>query len=74
VETADAPTGDEQEKGESGMASGSARSGQSHKSDISLSSPSNNRARGVKRVKSVVTPTRRAKDAGREKISSKKST
>jgi hypothetical protein len=74
VETADAPTGDEPEKGESGMASGSTRSGQSHTSDISLSSPCNNRARGVKRVKSVVTPTRRAKDAGREKIYSKKST
>jgi len=72
--TANAPTGDEQKEGESGMASGSTRSGQSHTSDIPLSSPRNNRARGVKRVKSVITPTRRAKDAAREKIFSKKST
>jgi hypothetical protein len=74
VEAAHAPTGDEQEEGESGMASGSTRSGQSHTSDISLSSPRNNRARGVKRVKSVVTPTMRIKDTGREKIISKKKT
>jgi hypothetical protein len=66
--TTDAPTGDKQKEGESGMASGSTRSGQSHTSDISLSSPSNHGAKKVKRVKSVVTPTRRTKDdAMREK-------
>jgi transposase len=73
--TTDAPAGDKQKEGESDMASGSTRSGQSHTSDISLSSPSNHRARKVKRVKSVVTPTRRTKDdAMREKTISKKST
>ena len=37
-----------QEEGESGMASGTTRSGQSHISDISLSSPRNNRARSAR--------------------------
>lgn len=74
VGTADEPTGDEQEEGESGMASGSTRSGQSHTSDISLSSPRNNRARSVKRVKSEVNSTRRTKGIRRGKIISKKKT
>ena len=65
-------TGDEPEGGESGMASGTTRSGQSHTSDISLSSPRNNRVKTVKRVKSEVTATRNTKDLGRRKTISKK--
>jgi hypothetical protein len=55
VGTTDAQTVDEQQGGESDMASGTTRSGQSHTSDISLSSPRNNRAKGMRRVKSGVT-------------------
>ena len=77
VGNTDTPTtGDEehQEEGESGMASGSTRSGQSHVSDIPLSSPRNNRARSVNRVKGEVTSTRKTKNPGRRKIISKKTT
>jgi transposase len=74
VGTVDEQTGDEQEGGESGMASGTTRSGQSHTSDISLLSPRSNRAKGVKRVKSEVTATRNTKDPGRRRTISKKNT
>ena len=68
-------TGDEehQEEGESGMASGSNRSGQSHTSDIPLSSPRNNKARSANRVKGEVTSTRKT-NPGRRKIISRKTT
>ena len=72
--TTDVPTGDKQEEGESDMASGSTRSGQSHTSDISLSSPRNHRARSVRKVKREVTLTGRTRELGRRKIISKKIT
>jgi transposase len=63
-----------QEKGESGMASGPTRSGQGHVSNIPPSSPVNNRARTVSRVKRVVSATRSTKDLGRRKAIPKKNT
>jgi len=73
--TSDAPTTEAEEHqkgGESDMASGSTRRGQSHISDKSLSSPDNNRARGVSRVKRGVTSTRTKKSLGRSKTISEK--
>ncbi|MGO9308593.1 MAG: transposase, partial [Spirochaetia bacterium] len=66
--TTEAPTKDEQQEGESGMASGSTRSGQGHTSDISLSSPRNHRPRDVKEVKGRVTLTLKNKEPGKRKM------
>ena len=69
----DAPGEEHQEKGGSGMASGSTRSGQSHTSNIPLSSLRNNKARSVKRVKGELAPTtRKNRDSGRRKQIPKK--
>ena len=69
----DAPGEEQQEKGGSGMASGSTRSGQSHTSNIPLSSLRNNKARSVKRVKGELTSTtRKDRDSGRRKQTPKK--
>ena len=63
---------DYQQKGESGMASGLTRSGQSHVSNIPLNPRLNNTARAASRVKRVVTRTSRTtKPRGRTKISKK---
>jgi hypothetical protein len=55
VETTTTSTEDAKKEGESGMASGSTRGGQSHTSDISLSSQGNHSATDAKRVKSGVS-------------------
>ncbi len=63
-----------QERGESGMASGLTRSGQSHLSDMQLSSPPNNTVRAASRVKRVVTGTGKTTNEMRRTKISKKST
>jgi hypothetical protein len=77
AQSTEAPTTESeehQEKGESGMARGSTRSGQGHVSNIPPSCPGNNRARDSGRVKSVVSATRNTKELGRRRTISKKST
>jgi len=64
--TTDAPTEDKLKEGESGMASGSTRSGQSHTSDISLSSLRNDKAGDVRAVKEGAIPTVRGTKTGKE--------
>ena len=61
-----APTEDENKEGESDMASGSTRGGQSHTSDISLSSRGNYRAADAKRVKKGAAPIERSKEPRRK--------
>jgi hypothetical protein len=72
VETADVLAEDKKEEGESDMASGSTRSGQSHTSDMPLSSPRNDTAKKATTVKGGVPPTRKKNDSGRSKRISKK--
>jgi len=56
------------QEGESDMASGSARSGQGgHISNMSLSSPQNNKARDATKVKGRARSTRKTKNSGRRK-------
>ena len=74
VEASTTGSEEHQEKGESGMASGSARSGQGHVSNIPPSSPGNNRARSASRVKRVVRATSSTMEPGRRKAISKKNT
>jgi transposase len=67
-------SGEHQERGESGMASGLTRSGQSHLSNMQLSSPPNNTVRAASRVKRVVTGTGKTTNGMRGTKISKKST
>jgi len=67
--TIDTQSADEQGRGEGGMASGITRGGQSHTSDISPSSPYNDGAKGIKRVKSGDTRRGARRPARRKRIS-----
>ena len=51
----EAQTEDEKERGEGAMASGAARSGQGHVSDIALPSPPKYKAKTIRRVKMKVS-------------------
>ena len=70
-ETQPKDSGEQQERGESGVASGLTRSGRRHKSNTLPSSPRNNIERGTSQVKREVVRKGRSMNLSRRRISKK---